>query len=125
MDPTQNNCSPLRQHPIQIQQHVRHHRPRRQLLHINPCRRSPERLGRHGLRLLAGPPGLAADDVDGPSLRGYQQPAAWVVGDAVAGPPIDGTDEGVLDGLLRQVEVADRADEGGERPPPLLPEQAL
>jgi hypothetical protein len=30
-----------------------------------------------------------------------------------------------LDGLFRQVEVSDRADEAGERPSLLLPEQAL
>ena len=36
------------------------------------------------------------------------------------GPALEGNRERVLDGILRQVEVAEGADEGGDGPPRLL-----
>ena len=43
----------------------------------------------------------------------------------VARPALERHHEGVLHRLLGEVEVAEHADEGGDRPPRLAPEQAI
>jgi hypothetical protein len=95
-----------------------------------------DRVGLHGIlgpqRLEAGQ-GLAflgqaaisAQPVDGPVPGGGGDPRPRPVGDALPGPPLHGHHEGVLDGLLGQVEVAEDADEGCDRPSLLLAEQAV
>jgi hypothetical protein len=79
----------------------------------------PERLG------LLAEPLLAAQAVDGAVAGGGGDPRAGVVGHPLPRPSLDGDGEGLLDGLLGQVEVADDPDQGRDRPPRLLPEQAV
>ena len=40
-------------------------------------------------------------------------------------PPLEGDDEGLLDRLLGEVDVAEEADQGGDGPAELLPEGLL
>jgi hypothetical protein len=40
-------------------------------------------------------------------------------------PPLQRDDEGVLHRLLREIEVAEDPDQGRDRPPRLVPEQAV
>lgn len=52
-------------------------------------------------------------------------PGARVAGDAVAGPPVGGHGEGLLRGLLGEVEVAQEAGQAGQDAAPLLTEDLL
>ncbi len=75
------------------------------------------------LRLL-GQPSLPAESIDGPVPSGGGDPGPRAVGDPIAGPPFQRHHEGLLDGLLGQVEVAEHPDERRHRPSGLLAEQA-
>jgi hypothetical protein len=54
-------------------------------------------------------------------LRGRDDPGAGIRRDAVAGPALRGDRERLLDGVLGEVEVAERADQDRDRAPELLP----
>jgi hypothetical protein len=74
---------------------------------------------------LRGERALAADAVERPVAGGRDQPRSGARGDAVARPALRGDREGVLGGLLREVEVAEEADQGSEDPAPLLAEDLV
>src|SRR6266540_1764429 len=80
---------------------------------------------RHRFRLLSGPSGLPADQVDCPPFRGDRQPGARVVRYAFAWPPFQRPYDGVLDGVLGQVDVAGDADQRGQHARPLGAYQPL
>jgi len=63
--------------------------------------------------LVAAP--LAPEAVDRPPPRDGHDPAAGVRRRTVDRPPLDGEDEGVLDRLLGQRDVAEDADQGRDR----------
>ena len=63
--------------------------------------------------------GLAADPVDGLVARGRDDPRDRVVGRAPRGPLVDGQREGVLEGVLGEIEVAHQADERRQDAPVL------
>jgi len=67
----------------------------------------------------------AAQAVDGAVARGREQPGARVVGDPLAPPATGGDRKGLLGGLLGEVEVAEKADQGGEDATPLVAEDLL
>ena len=66
---------------------------------------------------------LAANPVDRPVARGRQQPGTGVGGGAFARPPLDRGGEGLLHGVLGELDVAERAGQDREGAPPLLPEE--
>jgi hypothetical protein len=84
----------------------------------------------HGLRRVEQPQlrrvgAVAPDAVDRPVARGGHEPAAWVGGRPVPGPALRGRGEGLLGGLLGEVEVAEEADQVGEDAAPLVAEGLL
>src|SRR5439155_3673653 len=82
--------------------------------------------GEAGERLaLTGQHALAAKPVDRLVPRGGDDPRARVRRDAVPGPPLECNGEGLLDGVLGEVEVAERMRECGDGTAPLLAERAL
>src|SRR5262249_57850881 len=60
-----------------------------------------------------------AQPVEGAVARGYLQPAAGVVRNAVARPPLQRLGERVLGALLGKVPIAGDADQMRDHPPPL------
>jgi hypothetical protein len=68
---------------------------------------------------------LTAQAVDRPVARDADDPGARVVRHPVARPALQRSNEGLLDRLLGQVEVAEDADQRRDRPPRLSPEQAV
>ena len=78
----------------------------------------------HRTGLLPEPLRLAADDVDGPVARRDHEPGAGILGHAVAWPGFQGAHDGVLDGVFGEVDAAGDADERGQDPGALLPDQA-
>jgi hypothetical protein len=80
--------------------------------------RQPGELGL--LRLEGSPP---AQPVDCPVPRRRHDPGPGIRRDAVAGPALRGDREGLLDGVLGEVEVAERADQDRDGAPELLPER--
>ena len=72
---------------------------------------------------LSAPLRLAAQPVDRAVAGGGDDPGAGVRRDAVAGPALRGDRERLLDGVLGEVEVAERADQDRDRAPELLPER--
>jgi hypothetical protein len=74
---------------------------------------------------LVTQPATPAQAVDRPVPGGRRDPRAGIGGDAPVGPDLEGRDEGVLDRLLGEVEVAEDADQGRDRPSLLLAEQAV
>jgi hypothetical protein len=74
---------------------------------------------------LRGERALAADAVERPVAGGRDQPRSGARGDAVARPALRGDREGVLGGLLGEVEVAEEADQGREDASPLVAEDLL
>ena len=74
---------------------------------------------------LRGQRAVAADAIDGPVARRRHQPGAGAGGDSVARPALRGDREGLLRGLLGEVEVAEEADQRGEDAPPLVAEGPL
>jgi hypothetical protein len=83
------------------------------------------RLGHLEQAGLRGQRAIAADPVDGAVARGRRQPRARVGGRSVARPALRGDREGLLRGLLGEVEVAEEADEGSEDAAPLVAEGPL
>jgi hypothetical protein len=86
-------------------------------------------VGRGGERLLGvgelgdllAEPGLAAEAVDRLVARGAEDPGAWLVGQAALGPLQERGLEGVVEGLLGELEVAaEHADQPGEHPSRVL-----
>jgi hypothetical protein len=65
---------------------------------------------------------LAAEVVDGSIAGGGRDPAARVGWQAVAGPCAQGDGERLLDCVLGEVDVAEGADQGGDRSAGLLAE---
>ncbi len=68
---------------------------------------------------------MPTEAVDGPIAGRRGDPRAGLAGQPVPRPPFERRDEGVLDGLLGDVEVAGLADERRDRPSRLLAEQAV
>ena len=77
-----------------------------------------------GLRFLSGPGGLAAGDVDGPVARGQRQPGPRLGRDAGARPRGERAHHGVLDGVLRELQVAGVPDERRQHAPALVAHEA-
>jgi hypothetical protein len=75
-----------------------------------------------GLVAQAAP---ATEPVDRPVPSGRRDPGTRVGRDTAIGPDLEGGDERVLDGLLGEIEVAQDADQRGDRPSLLLAEQAV
>jgi hypothetical protein len=65
---------------------------------------------------------VTAQAVDRAVLRGGDDPGTRVRRDAVAGPALRGDRERLLDGVLGEVEVAERANQDRDRAPELRPE---
>ena len=84
-----------------------------------------QRLERLERRALLRERPLAADAVDRLVARDLRDPRARIRRDAVARPALQRDYERLLDGLLREVEIADRPDERRDRPPRLTSEQAV
>ena len=78
--------------------------------------------GTSSRRGLLGERALAANAVDRAVTGGGHQPGARVFGRPVAGPALRGDGEGLLSGLLGEVEVAEEADQAGEDAAPLVAE---
>jgi len=76
------------------------------------------------LRLARERP-LPPDAVDRPVTSGRDQPGAGIVRRPVARPPLDGGRDCVLKGVLRELEVAEDADQGREDAAPLLAEDGF
>jgi hypothetical protein len=68
---------------------------------------------------------VAPEPVDGAVAGDRRDPGPGIVGDPLTRPPLDRRREGVLDGLLGEIEVAEGADQRCDRPPRLVPEQAV
>jgi len=83
-------------------------RERRLLHHVLRCLGSLEQAGLRRQRAIA------ASAIDGSVARRRHEPGAGVGGDSVARPALRGDREGLLRGLLGEVEVAEEADQGSE-----------
>jgi hypothetical protein len=68
---------------------------------------------------------FAPQAVDRAVARDPGDPRAGVLGKPVDRPAFDRDNERLLDGLLGGVEAAENADQGRDRPPGLVPEQAV
>ena len=68
---------------------------------------------------------LAPQAVDRLVARDAGDPGARVVGHALPRPALERDDERLLDRVLGDVEVTEDADQGRDRPPRLVPEQAV
>ena len=77
-----------------------------------------------GVRLLTSPL-FPAEAVDRPIACRGRDPRAGVVGHAVHRPAFERDRERLLDRFLRQLEVAEHADERRDRSPRLAAEQAV
>jgi hypothetical protein len=64
--------------------------------------------------LLVVAAALAADPVDRLTPGCGEQPGARALGDTVSGPPFDGDEARVLQGVLGEVEVAEEPDQRGQ-----------
>ncbi len=76
----------------------------------------------HRLDLAGVPGGLAADHVDRAVAGGHGDPRPGVGGQPVGGPALQSDHEGILHGLLGEIDAAELAHEGGDRPAGLVPE---
>jgi hypothetical protein len=74
----------------------------------------PDPIGERRVRCV--PPGIAPHPVDGLEPAGRYEPRARMGGDAVPRPLRKRRREGVVHRFLRELEVAEQADEGGEDP---------
>ena len=63
---------------------------------------------------------IGADEVDRAVLRRRHQPRLWTLWDAAGRPGLDGTDHGIGQSLLGEVEVVELRRESGEQPPVVL-----
>ena len=79
---------------------------------------------REELVLLGAEP-LAAQTVDRLVAGDPRDPRPGVVRNALPRPALERDDEGFLNRLLGEVEVAEDADQRRDRPPRLAPEQAV
>ena len=84
-----------------------------------------ERLERLQLRSLLAKGSLTPQPIDRSVARGRRDPRAGVVGDPAFRPHPHRLRERVLHRVLGQVEVAQDADQRRDRPPLLVPEQAV
>jgi hypothetical protein len=66
-----------------------------------------------------------ADPVDRAIARCGRDPRAGIARHSLLRPGLERPDEGLLDGLLGEVEVAQDANERRDRPPGFFPEQAV
>jgi hypothetical protein len=82
-------------------------------------------LGRIEQGGLGGQRSIAADAVDRPVAPGRHEPGARVLGRPVPRPALGRQREGLLGGLLGEVEVPEEADQGCEDSSPLLAEGLL
>ena len=92
--------------------------------------RLPAHVVLHGLRhveeaRLLHERAVATDAVDCAVSGGGHQPRARVGRRPIAGPPLGGDRERLLDGFLGEVEVAEEADQAGEDAAPLVAEDLL
>jgi hypothetical protein len=76
-------------------------------------------------RLVVAAHALMAEPIDGPVARNGHDPRHRVTRDARARPTLQRRRERVLDRLLGEVPVADRADQRRDRPPKMFAEQAV
>jgi hypothetical protein len=83
------------------------------------------RLGHFEQARLGQQRALAPQPVDRAVARGRRQPRAGVARGAVARPALGGGGEGLLSGLLGEVEIAEEADQGREHAAPLVAEGLL
>ncbi len=63
--------------------------------------------------------------VDSLASGRFEKPGAWLLGYAFAGPVLPGGDDGVLQGVFRELEVSYPVDQYGERLTPLLSDGPL
>jgi hypothetical protein len=68
---------------------------------------------------------FAAETVDRPIARDPGDPGPRVIRDAIGRPAFERDYERLLDGLLGRIEIAEDPDQGRDRPPGLMPEQAV
>jgi hypothetical protein len=68
---------------------------------------------------------VAAQPVERAVARGDREPGARTGRRAVAGPALGGGREGLLSGLLGEVEIAEKSDQAGEDAAPLVAEDLL
>ena len=68
------------------------------------------------------PTRLATEVIDGPISSGRRDPATGVRRQTVGRPLSQSEGEGLLDRILGQIDVAEDADQGGDRPTGLLTE---
>ena len=78
-----------------------------------------------GLRVAVLARRLAAEPVDGAVARGGDDPARRARGEPARRPALDRGDEGVLDRLLGEVDVAEDADQDGDRAAVFLAEDTF
>jgi hypothetical protein len=84
-----------------------------------------ERLECLELRTLCLQNALAPQPVDRSIARHARDPGARVVREPVDRPAFESDHERLLDSLFGGVEVAEDANQGRDRPPGLMPEQAV
>jgi hypothetical protein len=74
---------------------------------------------------LVGIPMIATQTVDRSVSRCRRDPRTRVVGNSPRRPYLEGHGERLLHRLLGEVDVADRAGDGRDRPPGLVPEETV
>jgi hypothetical protein len=95
------------------------------LILLGPARRRVDLRLPAELRGLVGEPPVAADPVDRPIASRGRDPRPRVPRHALCRPHFERPGEGVLNGLLGEIEVTQHPDEGRDRPPRFLAEQAV
>ena len=78
----------------------------------------------HRVGLLSRTGGLAAGDVDRAPARGERQPGPWLRWDTRARPGVQRPQDGVLHGVLGELQVARVPDERGQHAPALVAHEA-
>ena len=68
---------------------------------------------------------FAADAIECSPPRDRREPCTGIVRHTMAGPGLEGVDDGVLYGVLGEVEVTGRANEGGQYPATLMAHELL
>ena len=68
---------------------------------------------------------FATQPVDRPVASHPGDPSAWIVRKTIDGPALEGDDESLLDRLFSRVEVAEDANQGRDRAPGFMPENAV
>ena len=106
----------------------REHQPQpiiRQLPHAHIDRLLGRRLGRLEQSPLLREDALAPQPVDRLVPSHADDPGRGIVRHTMVRPALERDDERLLDRLLGEIEVAEDADQGRDRPPRLAPEQAV